>query len=230
MCGRDNVRKLGVEMKGTEDRKRKRRSDRKRHINPTISVELYECLSRISYITSTPIKDVGEALCIESLKSKNVIDELSPFFRRDYHYVNDYGDINVIPGLNHRLPYKVNRGGGDRARVSMRFYQHNHDKIGDLAYALDMTISSATALLLEIAFDHRIGHKYIERVIKQEMLNPLQVHRFNKIVQFINLQNGEPEPITTADLFDYLSQQAYDQTIRVQVYLQEWIDQYKDHV
>lgn len=218
-------------MKKAEDinRKRKIRSDKKREIQPVISVELYDCIARISYITTTPIKNVGETLCMEGYRSQKVIDQLSPFFRRDFRYSNRYGDIIIIPGDSDRVPFKINRGDGNRARISMRFHQDNHDKISEMAFALDMTISSAAAFLLETAYSLDIGLDYIQGYIIKS-LDANQIEQFEAILQFMNEQNHPDQKITMADLLDFLAGEAYERSMRLEYYLREWIDQYSEYI
>ncbi|MEW9672976.1 hypothetical protein [Ammoniphilus sp. 3BR4] len=218
-------------MKRAEDisRKRKKRSDRKREIQPVISVELYDCIARISYITTTPIKNVGETLYMEGFRSQKVIDQLSPFFRRDFRYSNQYGDIIIIPGDTDRIPFKINRGDGIRARISMRFHQDNHDKISELAFTLDMTVSSAAALLLETAFSLDIGLDYIQGYIVKS-LDANRLEQLEAVLQFMNEQNHPDQRITMTDLLDFLAGEAYERFKRLEYYLCEWIDQYSEYI
>ncbi|MCM3176307.1 hypothetical protein [Cytobacillus horneckiae] len=53
-----------------EEKKRKTRSDKKKDIKPTINIKLHECINRLSYITNTPVKDVGVHICMAELESK----------------------------------------------------------------------------------------------------------------------------------------------------------------
>jgi hypothetical protein len=207
---------------------RKPRSDRKRNIKAVISMVRYECFKRIAYITSSPVQDVGAILCMEGLQCKSVIDKLSAYFRRDYMYENVYGDPILYPGATSQLPVKVDRGNGHRAQISMRFYQDQHDKIGAIAYALDLTISSAVALILDTAFKQDLGTEYIARFIKEELLNPLVVNRFKRVLNFINLHSEEPS--TMEELFAYLAYHAYDSGQPLVSFLQEWIDEYEDQL
>ena len=71
-----------------ETKKRKVRSDKKRDVKPTISSNLKHCIYRLSYITSTPVKDVAETLCEKGLRSRKVMDYLSTYFRRDLKFAN----------------------------------------------------------------------------------------------------------------------------------------------
>ncbi|MEB9310261.1 hypothetical protein P4I99_33175 [Bacillus cereus] len=51
------------------EQERKVRKDKKVDIKPTISVDLKECIYRLSYITNKPVKDGG--LCSNGTKSRN---------------------------------------------------------------------------------------------------------------------------------------------------------------
>ncbi|MEW9673597.1 hypothetical protein [Ammoniphilus sp. 3BR4] len=221
--------KLGVEMNGAGDkhRVRKVRSDRKRQIQPVISVEFYDCLARISFITTTPIKNVGETLCIEGLRSQKVIHQLSSYFRRDYPFHNDFGDLILYPGDSTRMPITVDRGEGETSRISIRFLQEQHDRLSQLAYSLDLTISSATTLLLERALYMDIGLEYIEKHIQSNIDNQ-RMEQLQEVLLYMNKYQTPDDKITIPKLVAYLAKQAYSKTKKVHQYLEEWIDQFTE--
>lgn len=143
----------------TRTKTRKVRCDKKRDVKPTIPLEMYHCISRPSYVTNRPIKDVAEDLCNYRLSSKAVIEKLSLYFRRDYlvsEHIFYLGDLT-------RQTHRIVKRGGIKKRVTIRFQQTMHDNLADLAYALDLTVSSATMVLLEMSIKQTdIVKTYIE--------------------------------------------------------------------
>ncbi|MDA6082696.1 hypothetical protein OSJ97_24410, partial [Escherichia coli] len=65
---------------GVVAKDRKTRSDKKRDVKPTISIDLKNCIYRLSYITNTPVKDVIETICEKGLQSRKVMEYLSEYF------------------------------------------------------------------------------------------------------------------------------------------------------
>ena len=86
MCPWAILKKRRALMKKSEVEKknRKTRSDKKRDLKPIVSLELYESMARLAYITCLPMKDIGEKICRAGLNSEKVISLLSAQFRRDY--------------------------------------------------------------------------------------------------------------------------------------------------
>src|SRR5699024_3276034 len=132
-----------------EIRERKVRSDKKREIRPTIPVELYECIARLSYIIDMPIKDVGMLICKKGLYTTTVVECLSNHFRRDYWADNNVMYTGNVECSRYVFPKEISK-----RRITMKFYQSDHDKVARLAYSLDLTVSSATTLLLETSIKH----------------------------------------------------------------------------
>ncbi|AIE58946.1 hypothetical protein [Bacillus methanolicus] len=79
-----------------KEKERRTRSDKKRDVKPTITIQLKECIYRISYITNTPVKDVAETICEAGLVSRKVMDYLSQHFRRPVRLKNTLymGDLD----------------------------------------------------------------------------------------------------------------------------------------
>lgn len=64
---------------------RKIHSNKKRDVKPTVDIELKDCLSRICYITSTPIKDVAAWMIENSLISRKMMDNLSRHLKSPFN-------------------------------------------------------------------------------------------------------------------------------------------------
>lgn len=221
MCPRPIVLKMeGIALK-VESKTRKVRSDKKRDVKPTVHLSLYECVSRLSYITNTPIKDVAEYLCLSGLHSVAVIEDLSELFRRDYQFKNTL----FIGEMNHTTK-RVVRGAGVKKRISIRFQQSAHDKIADLAYSLDMTISSTVSLLLDKSIMHtQILDRYITKHVTAS-LDPGRKKQLKEVISYIRKDNPHANEITLTRLIGYIIEEFMDNTINAKKAVEKWLDKH----
>lgn len=201
-------------------RKRKTRSDKKRDVKPTISVQLYELINRISYVTNTPIKDVAEVICKKGLFTTPVLEYLSDYFRRDY-----WANNNVLyPGNAERTAYKITRGISKR-RISIRFLQQEHDILARLAYSLDLTVSSATALLLEYSIMNTdIVNVYISNHVKKE-LDSNRMKQLREVMKYINKNSPYEEEISLGALISFIMDEFRGTTSNLQQSIRKFLDE-----
>lgn len=129
---------------GVMTKERKTRSDKKRDVKPTISVDLKNCVYQLSYITNTPVKDVVEIMCEKGLQSRRVLEYLSKNFRREFQFMN-----TIYMGDLGRESLQRKYQSGKNERITTRFTQDTFEIIKKLSDALDVTPSKATALLLD---------------------------------------------------------------------------------
>ncbi|GLO68398.1 MULTISPECIES: hypothetical protein [Oceanobacillus] len=202
-----------------QERERKERSDKKRDVKPTIPNQLYECISRISYVTSTPIKDVGEVICKKGLYSTVVTENLSQHFIRDY-----WANSNVLyAGDNNRERYTLPKGVQKR-RITMRFLQKDHDKLVRLSYSLDSTTSAATALLLDASITNTdIVNAYISNHVKKE-LDSKRLKQLREILAFINKNNPYQENITLGAFISMLVDEVKENAFTMTESIKRWLD------
>ncbi|MGG6449174.1 hypothetical protein [Pseudobacillus badius] len=201
-------------------KKRQTRSDKKRDIKPTIPVPLYETIHRISYLTARPIKEVVDDLCVIGLSHKQVLEHLSAFFRRDFW---------ATPTLLYRGDQYIDKAylPGEKRRISTRVIQRDHDRLAALAYAMDHTISYATALLLHATVKNSsIIDGYIVKYTENQ-LEPSKRKELQKILQFINENNPYDEEVTLSILINYLIDEVVNGTETVKEALGSWIDKKK---
>jgi hypothetical protein len=134
---------VGTVTKGK--RERKERTDKKVDVKPTITSELYDCITDLSYAFDMPIKDVVEFVCVEGINNRRVIEFMSATFRKDYWHNSTMYRGNS--DLSHRR-YIIRKVNSVR-RISTRFTKESYDQIKTLAHSLDFTPSSATGFLLD---------------------------------------------------------------------------------
>lgn len=201
-----------------EEKRRQVRSDKKRDVKPTVPIELYECIHRISYLTAQPIKTVGEELCKKGLKSQQVIEHLSNHFRRDFW---------ATPSLLYRgdsYIEKVKLQGKIKRRITIRFMQCDHDRLAALAYAMDQTVSSATTLLLHATVKNvQIVDQFITRHIEHQ-LDSNKRKELRKILKFININNPYEEEISLGMLLNYLINEVVHGAESVRTAIDKWVE------
>lgn len=205
-----------------EDRKRKVRSDKKKDIKPTVSIHLKETICRISYITNKPIKIVAEEICLLSLMDKKIIEELSTHFRRNFKYGSTLFIGNIE--LTSLQREKIN---GQSERITIRFKQDDSENINALSYALDVTPSKATALLLEYGIKNRLLiNNYIKDYIK-ETIDPGRMRELKKIIKFINESNPHEEEFSWSEFMSFIIDEVKTETSNITSTIKNWIDKYK---
>ena len=163
---------------------RAQRSDKKRDVKPTVKLDLKDALYRLSSITYTPVKDVCPTLCMLVVNDRQSIQSMSKYFKRDLLF-----DTTIFRGhvTNLTIDKRLN---GLGERVTMRLSHDEYSKIALLAFALDCTISRATAILLEISMKEvRFVNSYIKGFLRHE-LSESEMREFKEILSYIN-RNGE---------------------------------------
>ena len=205
-----------------EGKKRKERSDRKHDIKPTIPFQLRETICRLSYITDTPIKDVGEYITELGLESEQVLDYLSKHFKRDFNYKTTFyiGDLNV-----EKLTMKnINKQANSTTRITIRFKKETYEYINKLAFSLDVTPSMATALVLDASMRHSdVVNKYIKTYLK-ERLNGTKMKELKKILSFINDNNPYDKEVTWAELLSYIYDEIKSGANTITNTIHSWLD------
>ncbi len=139
-------------------KERKQRSDKKKEVKPTIQTELFEIISRISYITNTPLKTVAETILQKCFHSTTVADQLSSNFVRDYWI----GQTLYVGNHDFTARRTISISGSKTRRISLRLNASDQNELSKVAYSLNLTLTSASALLLDIAiYETNFIHEYV---------------------------------------------------------------------
>lgn len=178
---------------------RKTRSDKKRDVKPTIPLELKECVYRLSYIMNTPVKDIAESLCVEGIFSKRVLEYMSSNFKRSIRLEGTLyvGDIN-------RRTMQKRHNAGKSERITIRFKPNDYENITALAYALDVTPSRATALLLDASVRNAEFINEFVRLYLKENLDSKRMKEMRGVMKFINTNNPYEEEISWSSTLSYI--------------------------
>lgn len=209
-------------MNGEEVKKRKIRSDKKRDIKPTISLDLKNCIYRLSYITNIPVKDIAEILCTKGLQSRKVIDYLAQFFRRDYEFKSTLY-LGQYEGASLQVKYQSGRN----ERITTRFPQDTYNYITALAYALDVTPSKATSFLLDASVKNTSLSDSIIKLHLSEQLDNSRMNELKQVLKYINENNPYNEELSWMNLISLIMDEVKDNTMNLKLKISSWIDRHK---
>ncbi|WEY90754.1 hypothetical protein P5624_00355 (plasmid) [Bacillus subtilis] len=201
---------------------RKTRSDKKKDVKPTVSVNLKRCIERLSFITGIPIKDVVEIICEKGLRSKSVIDHLSEHFRRDFQYRN-----TLYLGDFEKESLQRKRQSGRTERITTRFTQLTYENICTLAYALDVTPTKATGILLDASVHNtNILNAFVKSYLHTQ-LDQNRMKELKQILKFINQNNPYQEEISWFALVSKIFDDIKTSTHNVKIAINHWMDNKK---
>lgn len=205
-----------------KEKVRKVRSDKKRDIQPTISTNLKNCIYRLNYITDVPVKDVVEILCEKGLSSRNVISHLSSNFKRDYRFQS-----TIYIGKEENESLRKDQSKDKKERISSRFSKENYDKIHELANALDVTPSRATAIILDASIKNtNILNAFVKNYLHQNMDNN-RMKELKSVIHFINNNNPYREEVSWFNFISFIIDDLKEGTVNLKGNLIKWLEKYK---
>lgn len=213
-------------MKVEEKKPRKVRSDKKHEIKPTVSLKLYDCIARLSFITRTPMKDVAEYFCQAGLNSMETLEVLGPYFKRTYKFKNTlfFGHKDIDTNRNTKIQ-------GPKKRLSLRFKREMDERIENLAYALGTTPSSTVSLLLHTAVQNtNLLNEYITQYVDKN-LDPSRRKELEQVYLFIKNKNPyfSKEELTFARfinlIFEEIKEQSVNTSVNVIRSIEKWLDE-----
>lgn len=190
---------------------RKVRSDKKESVQPFISIELRDCIYRLSDITDVPVKDILETIIKDAISNKKVMDHVSQNFRRDLRINN-----TIYMGNINRVSIKKSQVHGKKERVSTRVSGATHEQLKALHYALDCSVAMATALLLDANVKitdivNRIVEQHLNENVDVETMKELR-----KIMKYIRANNPYDEDISWSALLSYMVDEVKTHVEKVQ--------------
>jgi hypothetical protein len=150
---------------------------------PTVPISIKDSVSRISYITQTPVKDVAAEMIKHAINDANILSNLSLYFKRDLKFHNTL----YIGRITNESIKKREQGSCER--ITTRLRRDDAELISALAYALDCTPTRVCAILLDasmkdVHFINNYVEKYLASTISQGQLQELK-----KLLQFVNRHN-----------------------------------------
>lgn len=203
-----------------EERNRKERSDKKRDVKPTIPISLYETINRLSYVTNTPIKDVGVTICKRGLYSTEVIEYLSSFMKREYWANSSQLFVGDLGNQKFNFPKDI-----QKRRMTMRFSQKEYDMLARFAYSMDLTISTATGALLYSSIKNSdVVSAFIGNHVKHK-LDPVRAKQLKEIYRYMNQNSPYRESESFGAFIIWLMDELKQSTFTLTETLKTWIDE-----
>lgn len=197
---------------------RKVRTDKKREIQPWISIELRNCIHRLSCITGEPIKDVGESICVSGIGRKKVISYLSQNFKHDIRV-----DNTLYLGDSNRLSVNKRCAAGQNMPISIRFRSETFNSIRAISSSLECTPARACALLLDASVrDVDFINEFVEEYLK-EHLDDERMQELKKVLKYVNANNPYDETISWARLLSYMVEEVKVHAEKVQDTVSDFI-------
>lgn len=180
-------------------RRRKIRSDKKKQIRPSLNLEIYESIYRLSTITRRPVKDICEILILHGLKSDEILVSLSQYLKRNIQVKN-----SIYRGHIDNEPLYDVYTDARRNRVSFTLQMETYDLLYTMAYCFGVSVSKMAAVLL---FESLIDIDFIESFLESylDSLNDTRKRELRKLLKYI--QSETAQNFTLADLLAYLVEQ-----------------------
>lgn len=199
-------------------KQRKKRSDAKRTIKPTMRIKLKETIKLISDITEIPVKNVGETFCLYGLSNDSIINNLSKYFQSDIR-INNTLHIGSI--RNPKIEKRTAAGESDR--ITIRVSAKDYTIIKALAYGLDCTVATACSKVIEqTMYDFEFVDSYIKNYLKGKLDNQ-RLKTLEEIMTFVNQESEEETTFT--HLFAHIVKQVKEPFMTVQ----DTVDQFLIH-
>jgi hypothetical protein len=204
-----------------EERKRKTRSDKKTGINPIVTTALYDHLCRLAYVCDRPLKDVGERLVYLGLYNRQVINDLSRLFRRPYWF----SDFVMLEGDQERegVQWQI---GQDQHRIGLRFPKDQYEKLKQLAYSLDTSLTKATAILIQVSMHNQDSMINLLSWYVQGQLDQARMKQLEQVIFQINRKSTYKEKeISMGELLAFLFSKMGDRTKKISEMVTDWMDE-----
>lgn len=134
---------------------RKTRSDKKRSVNPYLTIETKENLTALARFYSfrmgrkISVGEMGAGLIQKILYHPPFFNQVKDHFVRSFDYSDEdiyFGHIDAPPILIKKL--------GETKRQPVRLKQPIHRRLADLSYSLDVQWGPCAAFLIEQAFEY----------------------------------------------------------------------------
>jgi hypothetical protein len=208
-----------------EERKRKTRSDKKTSINPIVTTELYDQLCRLAYVCDRSLKDIGERLIFLGLYNRQVITDLSRLFKRSYwfsEHVMIEGDAE-----KNSIQWQI---GPDQHRIGMRFPKDQYEKLKQLSFALDTSLTKTTALLITCSMRNKENMASLLSWYVQDQLDHARMKQLQHVLIQINRKSDiQNQDISMGELLAYLFSKMEDKTKKIGAMISDWMNELTSH-
>lgn len=195
---------------------RKTRIDKKKEVQPTLSIDLKDAIYRLGYVTHTNVKDLCEYLCHTLLIERKTFNDLSKYFQRGLIF-----EGSIIRGHldNEQIEKRFN---GRTGKVTIKFKRADYEAICSLGYALNVTPSRTVAILLDLAMnDPDIVDQYIKDYLTSEVTSS-QMMELKYLLEYVNGSNEDQ--LTWTDFFKQIHEEKGSPMIDMKEIVNEYLN------
>jgi len=183
---------------------RKIRSDKKRDVKPTLSLELKDNVYRMSHLCKVPVKDIAETLCEIGIDSESVVAKLSAHFKRDVRLRS-----TVYCGYPYNPPVKKNSI--ITGRITIKFPADIYENMCLLAYTMDVTPSRAVAILLNASIkDVSISESLLRDNLKINWMSDSDRTELSILMKFIRGNRPNDDRASWTELMKFAAGEVGD--------------------
>jgi hypothetical protein len=162
------------------------------------------------------VKDIGEKIIMAAINSRECIEGLSMYFKRDYRHDNTIfrGDFEAEVIQKRTIIQKE--------RIHLRFKAYEHERISALAYSMDCSVSLAATMLLIAGIRNRDVFTQMVDSEVIRLLDPGRLKSLKMIQEYISKLNDEH--ISLFSLIPYVGHEVVDTTKTLHEKVNLWID------
>ena len=143
---------------------------------------------------------------------------MSTYFTRNLQFNNTLYMGDPLKKINIK---KIQ--GVQKKRVSIRFRSADYERIRSLAFAMDVTNSTATAILLDASIrNSAIVNRYLQQHIEAN-LSEGRMRELRQIIRFINRNNPYDDAFTFSELISMIYKDCKQGALNIGKALEEWI-------
>jgi hypothetical protein len=193
---------------------RKVRSDKKIDVKPIVSIEIYNLVHDLHYVTGLPLKDICEYFCVQGYISKEVIEHIFCSYLKYDIWIGGtlhYGDSS----RSHSRYLKVE---GKKKKVSIRFSQDFYQSLHKTSYCMALTPTSCCRLILERSL---LNITIVDEFLKKytSSINDIDENRkrvLKKAIKYIKRNSPYPQnDLSATEIIKLLFQEVKGMLTRV---------------
>ena len=175
---------------------RKVRSDAKKDVKSTLSIELKDAIYRLAFLTNTPVMHVAELLFVHSITNTEIVDRVAMYFQREV-LLNG----KMYRGSLSNPSVSKQKNDGQKDRIHFRLTRQSYEILAVFAYALGCSHSKACAVLLEECIHES---DFISNYVEQHLENHVSNDYMNELREFMRYVNKGEEIHSWASLLSYI--------------------------
>ncbi|MGG0656426.1 hypothetical protein [Rummeliibacillus pycnus] len=176
------------------------RIDKKRDVKPTVHTDFKNAVYRLADISDISVMDLIEEMTIHALRSKRILEDLSPHFVRSVRFKNI-----LYPGHGNAEHVGHSSTGVNYVRMKTRLTADTFEDLNDIAIALDIRPARACAVLIHESFHSQY---FMDNFIKRHLqanITDRQLLELKKIMEYI--ERDVNYNVSWATLLSYIVQE-----------------------